>query len=239
MARNCNCAGSTCACSVVGAGGISVTGIGTAGDPFVVSLEAISLAGAITVSDSVSIDFSMLGAGTVADPFIISGAVIGTLVPDGGLTGQALVKSSDVDGDVEWATVGGGGGGGGLPTTGGDMTGSIGMNANSLSLRDDAALNDRLFYLGAKDGAVLQGNSGGLIRAGTNGAVTAAEWFGDGTVNFPVAVLVPTPTGGTQAANKDYVDDAIDPFLPGLVLEDGDPIPMGTPSGTIIFRKAP
>lgn len=34
-------------------------------------------------------------------------------LPTGGTTGQALVKLSDADGDVGWATVGGGGGGGG------------------------------------------------------------------------------------------------------------------------------
>lgn len=32
-------------------------------------------------------------------------------IPDGGTIGQALVKRSGTDGDVEWATVGGGGGG--------------------------------------------------------------------------------------------------------------------------------
>jgi len=35
----------------------------------------------------------------------------GDALPDGGTTGQALVKASDADADVKWADVGGGGGG--------------------------------------------------------------------------------------------------------------------------------
>ena len=55
----------------------------------------------------------------------------GSSVPDGGTTGQALVKHSNTDQDVEWATVGGG-----STYTAGD---GININNNEISTKNMAA----------------------------------------------------------------------------------------------------
>lgn len=76
MARNCNCAGSTCGCLVTGGTGIQVTGTGTAADPFVIKNIASDLASSFKVSDTTTIDLALQGSGTNLDPFILQGNVI-------------------------------------------------------------------------------------------------------------------------------------------------------------------
>jgi hypothetical protein len=75
MARNCNCAGSTCGCLVTAGNGITVTGTGTAADPFIIVNSAANLAQALTVTDTVTLDMVKTGSGTNLDPIIISGNV--------------------------------------------------------------------------------------------------------------------------------------------------------------------
>ena len=75
MARNCNCSGSTCGCQVMAGTGIAVTGIGTAADPFVITNTGASLAQALSVQDTSTLDLVKTGSGTNLDPTIISGNV--------------------------------------------------------------------------------------------------------------------------------------------------------------------
>lgn len=76
----CNCTGSSCGCSVIGqtGGGISVTGTGTAADPFVLSVLAtgLNIGSAIAVTSSTSIELYKAGTGSSGDPLILSGKVI-------------------------------------------------------------------------------------------------------------------------------------------------------------------
>lgn len=75
MARNCNCSGSTCGCKVMAGPGISIQGIGTAADPYVVVNTGASLADALTVADTTTLNLTIQGSGTNVDPTIISGSV--------------------------------------------------------------------------------------------------------------------------------------------------------------------
>jgi hypothetical protein len=79
MARNCNCAGSTCGCLVVGGAGIEVTGQGTSANPFQITNIASDLASSFTISDTTTLDLILTGGGTNADPFILQGNVIAKL----------------------------------------------------------------------------------------------------------------------------------------------------------------
>lgn len=78
MAKNCNCAGSSCGCSVTGGDGIKVTGSGTAADPFVVAADitALPIANSIAVTSSTSIEFGKKGTGAAGDPVVIGGQVV-------------------------------------------------------------------------------------------------------------------------------------------------------------------
>jgi len=56
--------------------GITITGIGTAADPFVIVNSGANLASALVVGDTATINMTRTGAGTNVDPIIISGDVI-------------------------------------------------------------------------------------------------------------------------------------------------------------------
>lgn len=64
---NC-CQGATCACKVsaLAGGHITITGSGSAADPFVFAADV-----ALAVSDNAQFDLTLSGTGTVADPWII------------------------------------------------------------------------------------------------------------------------------------------------------------------------
>lgn len=74
----CNCAGSSCGCSVTSGAGINVSGTGTAADPFIVTADITSLpiADSIAVSNSTSIEFGKKGTGAIGDPVIVTGQVV-------------------------------------------------------------------------------------------------------------------------------------------------------------------
>jgi hypothetical protein len=55
--------------------GISVTGTGTASDPFVITNIGASLNTALQVSDTITLNLTRIGSGTNLDPLIISGDV--------------------------------------------------------------------------------------------------------------------------------------------------------------------
>jgi hypothetical protein len=74
MAGKCGCAGTTCSCKIQGGGGISVTGAGTAGNPYV-----ISGGGYFNVQDTASLHLVLLGDGSSSSPFTLSGEVVAAL----------------------------------------------------------------------------------------------------------------------------------------------------------------
>lgn len=75
---NCKCAGSSCSCSVTAGSGVGVTGTGTAANPFVISVNplSLSLGNVIQTSDSSTIDFTKTGTGGSGDPVVLTARVL-------------------------------------------------------------------------------------------------------------------------------------------------------------------
>lgn len=87
----CGCAGSTCGCKVQGGSGVSITGTGTAQDPYIVTVDGIEITSLITVDDTSSVDLTLLGSGTALDPYVLSaeinvGSTVVTTPTNGGTT---------------------------------------------------------------------------------------------------------------------------------------------------------
>lgn len=62
--------------------GITVTGDGTAGSPYVVTLDGTALA-RVTAADGATINFTVTGDGSAGSPYVITGEVIdGTVTPN-------------------------------------------------------------------------------------------------------------------------------------------------------------
>lgn len=73
----CGCSGTAvCTCAVVAGPGVTVSGVGSATNPYVISAEG----GSTTVADGITVDLEIGGTGTQADPYIITAEVI--LDPD-------------------------------------------------------------------------------------------------------------------------------------------------------------
>ena len=94
MAR-CGCTGQSCSCLVQGSGAITVTGSGSALNPYVVSGGA-----AIAVLDSSTIDLTLSGDGSGSSPYSLRADATITLgelegVSVTGSTGYVLAKQSD------------------------------------------------------------------------------------------------------------------------------------------------
>ena len=68
------------------------------------------------------------------------------VIPNGGTTGQMLVKNSNTDRDTTWADPPNGGGGGFLPLTGGTVTGDINLNARIIDTHSDGYYNNNLIF---------------------------------------------------------------------------------------------
>lgn len=68
----CDCAGGgTCSCLVQGGPNITVTGAGSATNPYVVTSTA-TLAGALVTVDTDTVDMHAVGSGTTDDPYVVS-----------------------------------------------------------------------------------------------------------------------------------------------------------------------
>lgn len=78
MANCRNCPGTTCGCLVTGGTGASVTGTGTAANPFVVSIDpsTLNLGQTFAVTRTGTVELSKVGTGSVGDPVIITGDVV-------------------------------------------------------------------------------------------------------------------------------------------------------------------
>lgn len=106
-----------CECILQGGDGISVAGIGTAGDPFVITNSRVQLgvadtpsldltvagslisgkvrlAAVFSVADTPTVDLTLAGAGTEASPFVLSAAMKGVILT-GGSTGNVLTQKPD------------------------------------------------------------------------------------------------------------------------------------------------
>lgn len=84
-----------------GQGSVNVSGTGTVQDPYVVSLSAIDIEGALTVNDSTSVDLTLVGGGTVLDPYVLSAAVkVGADVTSVPTTGQTVTIDSGTNLEV-------------------------------------------------------------------------------------------------------------------------------------------
>jgi hypothetical protein len=113
----CNCINVGCECTIMGGSGIAITGIGTSGDPFVItntrpdvgvgdtpSLDLTKQSGIITgtvrlgpllsVQDTATVDLTLAGAGTEASPFVLSGRMAGIDL-SGGNTGDVMTQQID------------------------------------------------------------------------------------------------------------------------------------------------
>lgn len=66
----CGCS-NTCSCSVVAGAGVTVTGVGSTTDPYVIS----GAAGSFTASDTSTVDHTLTGAGTLSDPYVLTSNV--------------------------------------------------------------------------------------------------------------------------------------------------------------------
>lgn len=106
-----------CECAVRAGNGITVTGIGTSGDPFIItnsqpqvgvadtpSLDLsianntltgkVRLAPVLKIADTASVDMSLAGVGDEVSPFTLS-AVIKGMILTGGVTGNVMTQKPD------------------------------------------------------------------------------------------------------------------------------------------------
>jgi microcystin-dependent protein len=68
----CGCSGAdTCSCVVQGGSGITVDGAGTQTNPYVISGSGAAGGGSLTVSDTATVDLSLLGDGSEVDPYVL------------------------------------------------------------------------------------------------------------------------------------------------------------------------
>lgn len=75
MAR-CDCAGGRCSCGITPGEGITITGSGEASNPFVITADRQSITGQLAVTDTATLDLTLIGEGTENEPYTISGNVI-------------------------------------------------------------------------------------------------------------------------------------------------------------------
>lgn len=96
MARNCGCAGASCGCLIQGVQGITITGIGTAEDPYRVAAELNALNQAISFQNSSTITFDVTGTGSITDPMTVSATALARPFPAYTTGGRPSAAASGV-----------------------------------------------------------------------------------------------------------------------------------------------
>jgi hypothetical protein len=177
MSRRCGCAGQDCSCTVVGGTGISVTGTGSASNPFRIdSTQSLTF----TVADTGSVDLFLSGSGTIDDPTVLTATAtltiptvhVDTFSASGTWTrpvGKSIARVTVIAG-------GGGGGSGcrdaaGTVRCGGMGGGGGGASTADFQVSDLPASVSVTIGAGGTGGAAQTVNASGGI-AGNNGANT-------------------------------------------------------------------
>lgn len=75
MAKGC-CSGDTCSCLIRSGNGITVSGSGSAIDPYIVTADLPDFSRSLTVRDTESVNMTILGSGVPSDPFILQATSI-------------------------------------------------------------------------------------------------------------------------------------------------------------------
>lgn len=165
----------------------------------------------------------------------------GVGVPAGGTTGQVLAKGSNTDYDTLWQDETGGGvtsvtgtdpiasSGGSTPAisiaaasgtsdgsmSSADFTKLAGIEAGATANSSDATLLDRANHTGTQAQSTVTNLVTDLAAKADDSAVaklTGAQTIA-GVKTFSSSPIVPTPSGGTDATNKNYVDNAVTGLL--------------------------
>lgn len=175
MARNCNCAGGSCGCLVVGGTGIDVTGIGTKQDPFVILNKGVSVKNALTVVDTPTLNMHLTGEGTPSEPLALSADVRMSLSD---LTNVS--KATPDPGDVPVWTVAGGVGEwqyNAPPTTPpGAVTVTTGLQGDGSGPNPLRARTSGTFGSGTLAGYGADAAAGAPIYTDASGALRGAPW---------------------------------------------------------------
>jgi hypothetical protein len=242
MAKGCNCAGSSCGCLLTAGGGITITGIGTAANPFVISAVAPDLADIFTIDDTLSVNMTLLGSGTTGDPFILSAtASLGLLDltdVEGGTpaTGEGLIWDG-----AQWTFAAVGGGGGGAVSSVNSQTGVVVLGADNIAesaTRKWLTAAERVIIGGAAADSAVVKLTGAQTIAGiktfSSAPVVPDASFAQAKVSGLAATLAllaplaspaltgvptaPAPTVGSSIATKDYVDANIGGVRPAVLV---------------------
>lgn len=132
MAR-CGCSTSACSCLIEAGSGVTVSGGGTEGNPYIITAQASTF----NVTDTATLDLTRTGSGTVVDPFIISGTVVGTAdVQVFSASGTWTRPTGKLHTQVYAWGGGGGGGGGSRGAVGSNRGGGGGGGAGALVIQD-------------------------------------------------------------------------------------------------------
>lgn len=98
MARNCGCGGASCGCLIEAGNGITITGIGTAADPFRVTADIGDLDSAMSFQNSATVTWSITGSGTPIDPLVISATSLRQNLPAYTTAGRPSAATAGVGG---------------------------------------------------------------------------------------------------------------------------------------------
>lgn len=217
MAR-CGCT-STCSCLVVAGDNVTVTGVGSQANPYVISAD---VQGLTTVEDTPSIDMTLTGTGATGDPYVISSAVKLSADENNcavfGTDGALFVPCPDgtetlVEGGNNIIVTGDGSEGNPYVVSA-NFSNSISTDPNNcISLGTDGGM-----FVPCGDTALTSGNGTTLAGAGTGGdpfhydidAGCGLEVVGDqvrvSTVTDPGIEPVHPITGAAFACNETNAD---------------------------------
>lgn len=79
MARRCGCGGSACGCLIEVGQGLTIFGIGTSDDPYVINTDLSQLSQVLSVQDTPTVNLTLTGSGSIVDPMVLT--AVATPVP--------------------------------------------------------------------------------------------------------------------------------------------------------------